>query len=457
MEQREFLDMIREFRRRLNLAGFLKTLVFALGVGAGAGIVLQTLSFVMPLYYVNVYTGITLLLAVLAAAVVSIIKRSTMERTALVMDSFGFKERIVTAYEHLGDEGELIALQRRDAMEKLKANRGRIRVPLLPSWKKTALSATLLLVMIGLIFVPSQMKDRAKELHQVKQDAREKEKEIQEVLEELENLEEQEQDALTPEQLAALQEMIDSLKSSMAEYQQVSSADALQAAGEKLNYKYENMSSQMTNLAQSIQNGAMASAISAESMQAMADKLQQMSGNPSTGSSVASNQGQNGNGQNDQNGQNGQGDGQGDGQGNGQGDGQGNGSGQGDGQGNGQGDGQGNGNGQGDGQSNGQGNGQGSGLGNGQGRGTGSTNIARDYVSIPNSIADSENLTGSAVDHDNSDYFRAQNGLSWEGTRMSYEAVIGSYQKNAYEGIAAGQYPTGMENVIKEYFSSFNN
>ena len=61
------------------------------------------------------------------------------------------------------------------------------------------------------------------------------------------------------------------------------------------------------------------------------------------------------------------------------------------------------------------------------------------------------------MDHDNSDYFRAQNGLSWEGTRMSYEAVIGSYERNAYEGIAAGQYPTGMEDVIKEYFSSFNN
>ena len=449
MEQREFLDMIREFRRRLNLAGFVKILVFAVGVSAGAGIVLQALAFIVPLYYVNVYTGIALLLAVLAAAVVSVVKRSTMERTALVMDSFGFKERIVTAYEHLEDEGELIALQRKDAMAQLKANKSRIRIPLLPHWKKTALSAALLLVMIGLIFVPSQMKDRAKELHQVKQDAREKEKEIQEVLDELEKLEEQEQDTLTPEQLAALQEMIDSLKSSMAEYQQVSSADALQAAGEKLNYKYENMSSQMANVAQSFQNGAMASAISAESMQAMADKLQQMSGNPSTGSSVASNQGQNGNGQNDQNGQNGQGDGQGNGQGNGQGDGQGNG--------NGQGDGQGNGSGQGDGQGNGQGNGQGSDQGNGQGRGTGSASIARDYVSIPNAIADSENLTGSAVDHDNSDYFRAQNGLSWEGTRMSYEAVIGSYQQNAYEGIAAGQYPTGMENVIKEYFSSFNN
>lgn len=65
-------------------------------------------------------------------------------------------------------------------------------------------------------------------------------------------------------------------------------------------------------------------------------------------------------------------------------------------------------------------------------------------------------MTGNAIDHNSSDYFRAQNGLSWEGTHMSHEAVIGSYEQNAYEGIATGRYPSGMENVIKEYFASFN-
>ena len=136
MEQREFLDIIRGYRRRLNLAGFLKMLAFALGVGACASIILQALAFIVPVYYVNVYTGITLLLAVLSAVVVSVIKRSTMEHTALVMDSFGFKERIVTAYEHLEDEGQLIILQRQDAIAQLKANRGRIKVPLMPPWKR---------------------------------------------------------------------------------------------------------------------------------------------------------------------------------------------------------------------------------------------------------------------------------------------------------------------------------
>lgn len=445
MNQHEFLNIIRACRRRLNMAGFLARLVFAMSVGAGAGILFQVVSFVIPLYYVNVYMGIALLSAAVSAAVVSLIKRSTMERTALVMDSFGFKERIITAYEHLKDEGALFALQRKDAMESLRAHKGKIRIPLCPDRKKTVLSVMLLAVMAGLAFVPSPMKDRAEELHRIRQEAREKEKEIEEIVEELEKLEESEQETLTPEQLEALQEMIESLQSSVSEYQQASSMEALQAVGEKLKFKYENMSSRMSGLAGSIRSGATASLMSAEAMQAMADKLQQMSGNASPNEgNLASDQGQNGDGQGD--GQNGQGNGQ-SGQGNGKnGQGQGNGNGQGNGQGDGQGSGQ---NGKGYGQ-NGQGN------GTGTGRGTGTANNAHDYVSIPNAIADSENLTGNAGSHDDSEYFRAQNGLSWEGTHMSYEAVIGSYEQNAYEGIAAGRYPSGMENVIKEYFSSFN-
>ena len=463
------MDTIRIYRRRLNLAGFLKKLVFALSVGAGAGILFQTTAFLTPFYYADLYTAAALLTAVVTAIAISFIRRSTMEQTALMMDSFGFQERIITAYEHLKEEGALLTLQREDAMENLKAHRDRIRIPLWPDWRKTALMAVLLIAVIGLALTPSLMKDRAQELHKVQQEVRDKEKEIEEILEELEELEEMEQETLTPEQLAALQEMMESLQSSLAEYNQVSSAEALQAAEEKLDYKYENMSSQMSSLAQSIQNGASVSPVSAQSLQAMADKLQEMSGNPSTGgSSLASNQGQDGqnNGQNSQgdgqgNGQNGQGSGQGSGQGDGQGSGQG--SGQGDGQGTGQGDGQGSG--QGDGQGSGQGDGQGDGQGgqgnsqgsgSGPGRGTGSTNISRDYVSIPNSIADSGNLTGNAVNHNDSEYYRDQNGLSWEGEHVSHEAVIGSYEQNAYEGIAAGRYPSGMEDVIKEYFSSFH-
>jgi hypothetical protein len=46
--------------------------------------------------------------------------------------------------------------------------------------------------------------------------------------------------------------------------------------------------------------------------------------------------------------------------------------------------------------------------------------------------------------------------LAWEGSHVSYESVIGSYTENAYEGIQQGKYPSGMEDVIKDYFGSLN-
>lgn len=441
MNQNEFLKIMQSCRRRLNMAGFLKILLFALSVGAGVGILFQAAAFVTPLYYVNHYTVLALLLALLAAAAAAFVRRVNMEKTALVMDSFGFEERIVTAYENLSQEGALIELQRKDALSALRAHQDRIRIPLFPPLKTAFPLMGLLLVLAGLALIPSATKERAQEQHSVKEEAEEKEKEIEELVEALEELA---QDELTPEQQAQLQEMIESLESSLSEYQQAVSAEMMAAAAEKLDYKYQNISSQIYDLAQSLQNGAAVSAATLEHMQAMAEQLQKMSGQQLAQGSNA-NQGQNGqngengqggNGGNGQNGQNGQ-----DGQ-NGQG---GNGE---DGQ-NGQ-----DGNGGGDGQNGGQdGNGDDS---TGTGRGTGSSDMPHDYVSVPNAIADSGNLMGNAANHDDSDFFRAQNGLSWEGTHISHEAVIGAYEQNAYEGIAAGKYPSGMEEIIKEYFSSFN-
>ena len=104
MERKEFLNTIKVCRRRLNMGKFLKILLFSLCVGMGVGILLQIVAFLMPFYYVNWYTAGAVLLAILTAAVIAFWKRSTMKQTALVMDSFGFQERIVTAYENLQKE-----------------------------------------------------------------------------------------------------------------------------------------------------------------------------------------------------------------------------------------------------------------------------------------------------------------------------------------------------------------
>ncbi len=424
MEQREFLKIIRAFRRRMNMADFLKKSVFALSIGAGAGILFQTAAIFTPLYYVNLYTMLALLLAEMSVLVVMLIKQTTMEQAALRMDGFGFEERIVTAYENLDKEGTFVGLQREDAMKRLREHKDRIQIPLMPSLKRIALLLMLLVVSAGLSLLPSAVKDRAEELHRVKEEAQKKEDEIEEFVEALEQLEKEE---LTEEQKEALHEMIESLESSLSEYQQAVSEEMLAAASQKLDYRYENMSSQLSDIiqdiAQDIQNGAGVSIASADAMQKVENQLKKMR-DTGLAKGDGSDTGKGNSNGDDQTGQQG---GAGDGS---------------------EQSGKGAGNGQ---------NGQGEDSGSGNGRGTGSSSAQHDYVSVPNAVADSGNLTGNAGSHELSEYFRAQNGLNWEGEHTSYEQVIGSYEQNAYEGIAADRYPSGMEDIIKEYFASFNN
>ena len=188
MEQ-EFLKTIGACRKRMNLAGFLKKLIFALSVGMGVGIVFEAAAFLTPFYYADFYVALALILAVLSAIAVSCVRRSTMEQAALMIDRFGFQERIITAYENLDKAGSLVELQREDAMRRLQENKDRIKISLCPSKKELLGFPVLCLILLGLMLAPSAMKERAKELHEVKEIAKEKEQEIEEVVDSLGKLE----------------------------------------------------------------------------------------------------------------------------------------------------------------------------------------------------------------------------------------------------------------------------
>ena len=412
MEQRAFVKQIQSVQRRMNAASVLHKSVAALCIGAGAGILFQAAALVIPFYYASLYSGLALAVSLLTACAVAFVKRISRKQAALAMDSFGFEERIVTAYECLGQEGMLVRLQREDAMNQLAKHQDRIQISLLPSWKKPVLFVILMAVMSGLALLPSAVKERARELHEVREEAREKTKEIEELSSSLEELVQEE---LSQEQKNALQEMLGTLEASRTEFEQADSAKLLATASDKLEYKYGTMGRELQEFAGRLRSGAAASAMTAESMQAVAERMQagaSQNGQGSNGSQTGQNaspNGQNANGNQNQAGQNGQNSNQSQ-----------------------------------------------HGDHPQDGRGDGHSSTPHDYVSIPNDIADSGKLTGNAVNHDTSEYFRAQNGLGWEGEHRTYESVIGSYEQKAYEGIAAGRYPSGMEEVIKQYFSSFN-
>ncbi len=457
MDERNYLlQAIRRSRRKLNMAKTLDTCTCFLACAGVAAIVLEAASIWIPFYYVHLCAGIALLVAFLAGLVYSVVKRAGMHEAARKMDTFGLQERVQTAYEQMEDESAFARMQRQDAAKRLreKSEKKEIRIRLLPDKRHLTAVALSLVLACGLAFIPSQARETASQRHAIHQEAKEKQKELSELTDALEKMD---TSTLTDEQKAKLSELQEALNRSMQELARADSREALDAAKNKLGFKLEQTSQSLANLASQMskeQQAAIAQALA----KAAADAAGKSSGSNGTqsasnggsngtpgagnGSSGDGNNGNNSNG-NGSNGNNGSGDGNssdGDNNGNGSGNGSGDGS-------NGTGS---NGNGSGNGNGNGNGSGNGSGRGNGQGGGT------HDYVSVPNAVGNDENLTGNKTGEENGDSYRAQNGLVWEGDHVSLDSVIGDYTKDAYEGISSGRYPSGMEDVIKDYFKNLS-
>ena len=454
MEEITYLKQkIKDCRRKLNLAKILENCVYYISFGALAAVLVEGISLFVPFYYANYFAAGCIGIGCLVGIVRAVMTWADEKAAARKLDSFGLQERTLTAYENLDKEDAFTKLQRNDAVQMLKENENNICIPIRPNTRHLLAFIFSLVCVCTLAMVPSVAKEQAKELHALKQEVKEKKKELSSVMDALEDIDTK---SLSAEEKKKLQELMKSLEMSKKELDQVDSAQELASANERLQFKYQETAQSLT--------GIDPSKIGVKEAQQIAQAASGQTGGSSNGNDTAGANGQladgsnnngdsqssSGDGNNGNNGNNTSGDGNSTENGNGDGNGNGNGNGQGNGDGNGSGSGNGNG------QGNGNGNGNGSGSGNGSGRGTGSSSTAHDYVTVPNKVGDDSSLHGEKTGKNNSDYYRAQNGLTWEGDHVSLDSVIADYTKNAYEGISSGRYPSGMENVIKDYFKNLN-
>ncbi len=468
-ERKELLQAIRRSRRKLNIAKLIDTCVFCLAYAGVAAIVLEAVSLWIPFYYVHLCVGIVIGIALIVGIIYVVIKRTSMREAAQQIDTFGLKERVQTAYEQMADESPLAGMQRHDAAEQLqkKLDAKQIRIRLLPSRRHLAAAFLSLAVAAALAFVPSQARELANTRHAIHQEAKEKQKELSELADAIEKMDTSE---LTDEQKTRLAELKEALDRSMQELARADSKEALDAAQSKLGFKYEQTSQSLMELADALsKDGKAAVEQIAEMARAAAEANGQSSaqGNSQSGTQSASNgsasgtpgtsngnsgntgDGSDENGQNSGNSSNGNGS-----NGNGS---NGNSSNGNSSNGNGSnGSNSGNGDGSGNGSGTGNGSGSGNGNGSGSGRGTGSGGGRHDYVSVPNATGNDDNLTGNKTGNENGDSYRAQNGMVWEGDHVSLDSVISDYTKDAYEGLSSGKYPSGMEDVIKDYFKNLS-
>lgn len=457
MDIKKYLTaQIKRCRNRINLARFIDCGIVFAAAGGVPGLVCELASLILPFYYVHLAAALCFGMGLLAGAGYALYRRASMEQAARRLDSFGLKERMVTAYELMDQGAEtgntLAEMQRQDAFAHYNQLRDQIKIPLWPDKRHVLALILSVALVVGLGLVPSSVREQAELRHQVREEAEEELQQLEQLVDALEGVD---MESLTQEQRMQLQELLESMQRSREELAHADTWEGLGLAQERLDYKYQQAGQSLAQLASQLENPGAAGIASAQALaqaagqngdgtnlaQAGVSPGQTGSNGENGGDGSANGAGGNANGISGSNGSTGNGNG------NGNSGGSGNGSGQGSENGSGRGDGSGDGGGQG---------GNGFGEGFGSGRGTGSSNASHDYVSIPNDIADDPTLTGEKNGDQNSSYFRQQNGLAWEGEHVDYNSVISQYTNRAFEGISMGKYPSGMESVIRDYFENLS-
>ncbi|NLN47701.1 MAG: hypothetical protein GX154_01080, partial [Clostridiales bacterium] len=67
---------------------------------------------------------------------------------------------------------------------------------------------------------------------------------------------------------------------------------------------------------------------------------------------------------------------------------------------------------------------------------------------------DKDILQGNKNDNGQTKIFQTEKGLTVKGEMLPYNQVIGQYKEEAFQTMESSQIPQGMQNIVKEYFTS---
>ncbi|MCD8232451.1 MAG: hypothetical protein LUD14_11725 [Clostridiales bacterium] len=494
-------------------------LMLCLPAGAAAAFVMELTAYFKPWMRVHVWAAAAIGVSAVTALIWWLMRRPDVRTAALALDRTGLKERTITALELLDDDSFFAEIQKKDAWEHLSGVKPRKRLPVAVSRKNIGLFATFCAAFIICAAAPSPAKEEAKLQYQVSKAAKEEAEKIEETAEELEEkaaageLTEEENEAVqelllqlqeelsevqTQEDLEkaleraayklseaksetdnlSVQESVEQLAQALdtemgsdsdtqtadadlfdelsdADPEALSETEELAETAEELLEQLEDadistlseeelkeLAETLEALAQAANGSSLAQQLSeaaagaasgqlsaeqiaaalsaASSVKQQTQTLLAAAGDLDANSSISS-KSSSGTSENNSGGTGGSGSGNGDCSGNG----------------------------------NGSGDGTGGGWNYGSKNGTEENgSYSGEIVSVPDTVGDDENLTGEAGD--GTTYSSAGSSLMWSGNRITYDQVIGSYTEQAMSEIESANYPGGLQDLIKSYFSDLN-
>ncbi|WAM36282.1 hypothetical protein [Caldicellulosiruptor acetigenus] len=161
----QILSFLKKVQRRQMLCSLLTRLWQCVSASLSFVILIEALSKIVPMYYKSFYQIFIFLLSLVIYAIFIILRKPTLEHSALLIDSFGLKERLTTALELIGVDTEISRYIKQTTAQIIKnLNIKRLIKPRFEK-DKWMFVASLFIVFFIITNVHSPKMDEAKRIH----------------------------------------------------------------------------------------------------------------------------------------------------------------------------------------------------------------------------------------------------------------------------------------------------
>lgn len=176
MTDEKITSFLKSVARRKNLQKWLTGISWCLLVAAIMAFILNAIAIFVPIYNASLYGWIIVLVGLLSSFVYVVIKHTSMYEAARYADSAGLKERLVTSIDYIGVDDGFAGLLKEDTVYEINRFDKKLRLPFVYPLKRYLTTVIFLCMFIISIFVPSQAKNDAKNMHKLAMQAKEVEK-----------------------------------------------------------------------------------------------------------------------------------------------------------------------------------------------------------------------------------------------------------------------------------------
>jgi hypothetical protein len=179
---RQILNIVFKIRRRMKSVYAMNTSLVFVSVALLIGVLLSVIARFVPVYNVYLKTGIIAGIALIVGICFGLYKGPKMLKAALRADSLGLSERTVTAVELIGVDTPMALMQKRDALDYLSKVDYKRKISPMPNKKYLSICLLLGLSLVLAGFIPNPMEEKARVMHELKQDKAKQVKEVEKMV-----------------------------------------------------------------------------------------------------------------------------------------------------------------------------------------------------------------------------------------------------------------------------------